>query len=155
MLAMPDQQSLLNPPAKISGLVLCFDYGSKRIGVAVGQPITGTATPQPLLQCQDDEPPWQEIKQLIKKWSPKVLLVGIPFDMDHQVTEMTNRALGFAKELQQRFQLPVYGSDEKLTSFLAEQSLIEQGLDPVKHKRSVDSIAAKIILETWMRRYGE
>ncbi|MCP3680999.1 MAG: Holliday junction resolvase RuvX [Gammaproteobacteria bacterium] len=128
-------------------IVLGFDFGSKQIGVAVGQTITASARPLTVVRAQKGEPDWDSIDQLIQKWQPQALVVGTPIDMYGQSSKTTYAANRFAKQLQQRYQLPVDLVDEKLTTREAKMQLIEQKkrLD----KATIDAIAAQLILQAW------
>jgi len=122
--------------------LLCFDYGSKRIGVAVGQTITGTATPLEIINSYKNRPDWEKIQQLINDWQPTALIVGIPVHMDDTRQQMTQAAEKFVRQLEGRFHLSVFGVDERLSTFEAKS---RSGKN-----KAVDSIAAQAILETWM-----
>ncbi len=122
--------------------LLCFDYGSKRIGVAVGQAITGTATPLQIINVYNNQPEWNRIQQMIKDWQPEALIVGIPVQMDDSRQEMTAAAEQFVRQLEGRFHLPVFGVDERLSTFEAKN---RSGMET-----EIDSIAAQAILETWL-----
>jgi putative holliday junction resolvase len=122
--------------------LLCFDYGSKRIGVAVGQAITGTATPLQVINVYNNQPEWDRIQQMIKDWQPEALIVGIPVQMDDSRQEMTTAAERFVRQLEGRFHLPVFGVDERLSTFEAKN---RSGMET-----EIDSIAAQAILETWL-----
>ena len=132
-------------------VILGFDYGSKRIGVAVGQMITRTATPLSPIPAQNGIPNWDSIKQLIKTWNADTLVVGMPYNMDASVSDMVLAATRFQQSLRQHCNIPVFGSDERLTTFAARQQLAAAE----KSKHSLDSVAAQIILEQWMRNQNE
>jgi putative Holliday junction resolvase len=97
--------------------LLCFDYGTKRIGVAVGQSITGTASPLDIIHVHNNKPDWKAIAHLIDNWKPDALVVGVPLQMDSKRQDMTIAADKFARQLEGRFHLQVYGIDERLSSF--------------------------------------
>lgn len=122
--------------------LLCFDYGSKRIGSAVGQAITGTATPLNTINCYHNQPDWVSIEKLVHEWLPDAIIVGIPLNMDGSSQTMTEAAAKFCRQLEGRFNLPVLGMDERLSTFEAKD---RSGLDT-----NIDSIAAQAILETWL-----
>lgn len=128
-----------------------FDFGTKNIGVAVGQEITGTASPQHSLDAKNGEPNWQEVDALIKSWEPAALVVGIPFRMDGSEQHTTHAARHFSKQLQQRYALPVHHVDERLTTKEARHQLHEQGGYAKIASSNIDSLAAKLILEQWMK----
>lgn len=128
------------------GVVLGFDYGTHKIGVAVGQALTGTATPLETLGLVNQKPNWQRIAQLLEDWRPDALVVGHPFEMTDREAGNAEGAKRFARQLNGRFHLPVHMVDERLTSREAWSQLGRQaGKDPTR----VDSYAAKLILETW------
>lgn len=129
--------------------VLAFDFGLARIGVAVGQPITGTASPLPTLKAKDGIPDWQTIENLIKEWQPKLLLIGEPFNMDNSDQAITLRARKFANRLHGRFGLPIQMFDERQSSAAARDEIFEYGGFKKLKKTEIDSIAAALILESW------
>jgi len=131
--------------------ILAFDFGLKRIGVAVGQSITQTAQPLPLLKAQDGAPKWDEVQQLIEKWQPQLLLVGVPLHMDGSEQDVTRFARRFGNRLNGRFHLPVQWVDERLTSYEAETILSELDFKSANDKIGVDSVSAMLILEQWFR----
>ena len=125
---------------------LGFDYGTAKIGVAVGQTITGTASPLATLRFKQQRPDWHGISELIKEWRPQALVVGIPYDSEQPKTEIARLALRFARQLEGRFHLQVHLMDERLSSREA-RNLITQKLKKIE---TLDAIAAQLILETWL-----
>ena len=129
------------------GVLLAFDYGTHKIGVAVGQPLTGTATPLETLKMVNRKPDWQRIGQLLEEWNPDALVVGHPFEMTDREAGNAPGARRFARQLHGRFHIPVHMADERLTSREAWATLGRRAAsDPTR----VDSYAAKLILETWL-----
>jgi putative Holliday junction resolvase len=128
------------------GVLLGFDFGPKKIGVAVGQTITGTASPLDTLRANGSKPDWRGIGSLIEQWRPEALVVGIPYQMDDQEVEWSERVHKFARQLEGRFHLPVHKADERLTSCEARRQLGRQATS----LEVVDAMAAKLILETWL-----
>ncbi len=126
--------------------LLGFDYGTRRIGVAVGQTITGTASALTTLLAVQQRPDWDRIGELIATWQPDALVVGLPFNMDDTETEVASQARRFARQLEGRYRLPVHLVDERLTSLEAERQLGKKA----KRKENIDALAAKLILETWL-----
>ena len=126
-------------------VLLCFDYGEKRIGVAVGQTLTGTATPLETVPVKNNKPDWERIAELIKQWSPDALVVGDPLHMDGSRQDMTEAADRFSRQLAGRYKLDVHRADERLTSHEAKQRL--------KDTRNLDPVAAQIMLESWLAAY--
>ena len=119
------------------GTVLAFDFGLKRIGVAVGEPELRTAHPLPAISQFTD------IESLVKEWKPAALVVGLPTSAKGEPHKMTRQAEDFARRLEKRFKLPVARVDERYTSVEAESRL-----KGVKNK-AVDSVAAQLILEQY------
>ncbi len=122
--------------------LLCFDFGSKRIGIAVGQSVTQTASPLQTVRNKNNKPDWNGIEKLIKEWQPDALIVGVPLNTMGEVQEMTIASEKFMRQLHGRFHLPVYGIDEYLSSFEAMQRM--------GRTTDLDSVAAQAILETWL-----
>jgi putative Holliday junction resolvase len=130
-------------------VLLGFDFGTRRIGVAVGQPLTGTATPLVTLKNHDGAPDWEAISRLLAEWQPVALVVGRPLTMDGSEQEMTRLARRFGNRLAGRYNLPVYSIDERLTSYEAKQRLANRE-NSHSNKADVDSIAAQVILQAWL-----
>jgi putative holliday junction resolvase len=126
--------------------LLGFDYGTRKIGVAVGQTLTGTANPLQTLQLVNHKPDWARIAQLIDEWQPDALVVGLPLDVDDSKTDATEPARRFSRQLEGRFHLKVHLADERFTSFEARDRLGHKA----KRWEDYDAVAAKLILETWL-----
>jgi putative Holliday junction resolvase len=131
--------------------ILGFDFGLRRIGVAVGQRFTGTASPVTTLLANDGEPNWQEVSNLITTWQPQALLVGMPLNMDGSISVMATRAEDFAKKLETRFNLTVFRIDERLSTFEAKSEFMRvRGQTGMKKGQKVDAFAAVILVEAWL-----
>ena len=131
--------------------LIAFDYGEKRIGVAVGQSVTGTANPLKPLDAKEGQPNWSEIELLLKQWQPDFLIVGLPLNMDSTEQLLTKRAKKFANRLNGRFGITVQMMDERLSSVEAREQLFSAaGFKGLKNN-SIDSQAACLILESWFR----
>lgn len=146
---MPEAASLR--PAAAEGTYLGFDYGSKKIGVAVGQRVTGTASPLETVRVVGHKPDWDAIARLIETWRPEGLVVGIAYQQDGTENPITQAMLRFSRQLHDRFGLPVHTVDETLTTFDARQMLY----DDLKVRRKTylqakDELAAQLILQTWL-----
>ncbi|MEW8507605.1 MAG: Holliday junction resolvase RuvX [Candidatus Thiodiazotropha sp.] len=128
------------------GTLLGFDYGTRKIGVAVGQTVTGTATALETLSLVNHKPDWKRIQDLINEWRPEALVVGFPLDVDDSETDATQPALRFSRQLEGRFQLKVHLADERFSSFEARDRLGHKA----KRMEDYDAVAAKLILETWL-----
>ena len=128
---------------------LSFDFGTRRIGVAIGRSLLGSATPLSPLDARDGIPNWSEIEALVAEWKPDCFVVGLPLNMDGSASEMSLRATKFGKRLQGRFNKPYFMMDERLSSHEAKGYVIDQGGDRDFGRNSVDGIAAVLILESW------
>jgi putative Holliday junction resolvase len=124
-------------PERGARTILAFDFGLKRIGVAVGEPELGTAHPLPAISD------FSKIEKLIEEWKPAGLVVGLPTSAKGEPHAMTRQAEDFARRLERRFKLPVARVDERFTSVEAEYRL--RGVK----KKAIDSVAAQLILEQY------
>jgi putative Holliday junction resolvase len=127
--------------------LLGFDFGTKRIGVAVGQELTCTATALVTLNSPDGGPDWAAISHLIEEWQPDALVVGLPLNLDGSESESSRLARRFGNRLAGRYNLPVFTADERLSSSEAESILAEQGH---YEKADIDKLAAQLILQGWL-----
>jgi len=130
--------------------LLGFDYGLKRIGVAVGQELTGTASALTTVTARDGKPDWEAISRLIEEWRPDAVVVGLPLNMDGSDHELSRRARRFGNQLHGRYNLPAYFIDERLSSLEAEALLKGKSHHKALYKESIDKLAAQVILETWL-----
>ena len=128
---------------------LAFDFGTKSIGCAVGQSITGTAQVLPAFKAQDGIPNWDAIEKCLKEWKPDVVVVGLPLNMDGTEQELTLRARKFANRLQGRFAVNVQLQDERLTTTEARSEIFDRGGFRALKKSKVDGSSACLILESW------
>ena len=118
-----------------------FDFGTQRIGVAVGQTVSGTAEALTILKARDGRPRWEEVSQLIDTWRPEILIVGDPINMDGTDSDICLLARKFARRLHGRFGLPTELMDERLSSFEAQTD---------SNGGHIDAEAARIILQSWL-----
>lgn len=130
--------------------MMAFDFGTKRIGVAIGQTVTKSAKGICTLAAKDGKPQDHAVQQLIKKWQPDGLIVGIPLNMDGTDQPMSAKARAFAAYLREGYHLPVYEADERLTTKSAREKLFETGGFKALQDGQVDAVAAQLILETWL-----
>ena len=132
------------------GTVLAFDFGEKRIGVATGETLLGSAHPLTVIHAESNDDRFAAIGKLIAEWQPERLVVGLPTHADGTPHEMTRLANKFGERLQKRFQLPVSFADERLTSLDAETRLRETGRNAKSARPLLDAVAAQLILQTWL-----
>lgn len=130
-------------------MVMGFDYGSQRIGVAVGQTLTATASPISVIFRKNSDY-WIDIDKLTKEWKPSIFVVGMSRHADGSDNINTVKIQHFCETLKIRYQLPVYTIDETLTSVAAKERLAFQ---PKKLNATIDALAAQIILETWFSEF--
>jgi putative Holliday junction resolvase len=139
--------------ASSRGYTLAFDFGKRRIGVAVGQSTTGTASRLETIR-NGREPDWGAIERLIRVWQPRQLVVGLPLGPEGGETEMSRAARRFGRRLENRLSLPVEFFDERLSSNAAASRFAElRASGEVRRKNAdqVDAISAQIILENWLQ----
>ena len=129
--------------------MLAFDFGARRVGVAVGEPAIGIAHPLQTLHASAERARLEAIAKLIREWSPALLVVGLPRHMNGDEHELSDRCRRFAVKLQRRFGLDVRLVDERLTSRAAAQSLAAVGVHGRDRTEMVDQVAAMHILETY------
>ncbi len=144
-------------PALPRGYILGFDFGLRRIGIAVGQTATHTASSLETVG-HGREPDWIAITRLVKEWKPATLLVGLPLGPDGEETDMSKAARRFGAALQKRFSLQVAYADERLSSRAAEDRFVEMrasGRARRKDAKQLDAMAAQIILENWLQSLHE
>lgn len=133
----------------ISGTVMGFDFGEKRIGVAIGQTLLKTAHANTTIDTEVNEVRFHAIEQLIKEWKPSLLIVGLPTHMDGSEHLLTQLSKKFAQRLEGRFNLPVMMIDERLSSAEASQQLSEAGIKGREQKEKIDAVAAQVILQSY------
>ena len=132
--------------------LLGFDFGTKRIGIAIAQEVTGTANPLTTVTAVKHKPDWDSISKIIKEWQPDLLIVGLPLHMDGTEQPMTQAARRFSNQLNGRYQIPIALMDERLSSNEAESILNEQSgcASVFQDKAQIDMISAQLILQSWM-----
>ena len=143
----------MTPAPRLAGTVLGFDFGTRRIGVAVGEAELGTAHPLPVIRAQTQAGKLTAIARLVEEWKPALLLVGRPLSEDGAAHEVTRRAERFARQLGARFALPIEMADERYSSAEVE-SRLRAGYGARKtatlaRGKALDSHAAQIILEQY------
>lgn len=134
----------------MSATVIAFDFGLRHIGTAIGSHFTGQARPLIALKASHGIPNWQQLTTLLNTWQPEMLVVGLPLNMDDSEQPLTQSARQFASTLRTQFVLPVRLHDERLSTVEARARLFEQGGYRYLAKSRVDTLAATIILESWL-----
>ena len=142
------------PVTRPAALILAFDFGERRIGVAVGNTSTCTATAVGVLPARGT-PDWEAVSRCVREWSPDRAVVGLPYNMDGSETALTAACREFAAQLSKRYQLPVDLVDERLTSSAAQADLRDARRSGARRRRvrreDIDANAARLILETWLQ----
>ena len=132
-------------------MVLGFDWGTRSIGVAIGQSLTATAEPLRPLPAKQGVPNWSDVERIIEEWQPDLFVVGIPLNMDASQSDSSIRAARFARRLEGRFGISWTGMDERLSSYDVKSRLRQERRAGAVKKGPIDSMAAKLILESWFR----
>jgi len=144
-----DNEKVYNQANVQSGTVLAFDFGERRIGIAVGEHLLASATPLMTIDNESNEIRFQIITKLVNEWQPRLLVVGLPLSLDgteHAVTQLCKK---FARRLNGRFNLPVALIDERYSSAEASQLLNEAGIRGRAQKEMLDQVAAQTILQSY------
>ncbi|SEL67222.1 putative holliday junction resolvase [Colwellia chukchiensis] len=129
--------------------LLGFDFGKKHIGVAIGQELTGLASPLGTITARDGIPDWVSMTKYIKEWQPDFVVVGLPLNMDGSEQQLTLDAKKFGNRVAGRFGLKVEFQDERLTTATAKEDLFAQGGYRNLKKDHIDATSAKLILESY------
>ena len=132
------------------GNVIGFDFGQKRIGVAVGNNISKTAQALITIDSSSNNQKFEVIQKIIEEWQPISIVVGVPFNVDGSEHKVTNLSKKFAKQLEQKYSLPTHLIDERYTSIEASHEVKDKKIDLKKKKLLIDQIAAKIILQSYL-----
>ena len=119
-----------------------FDFGMRRIGVAVGQKVTQTASGLTVVRARDGIPKWEYLDKIVLDWQPEKFIIGLPLNMDGSNSEMSQKADKFSRRISSRYNIQSEMFDERLTSFEARGH---------EEKTHIDAIAARLILESWLR----
>ena len=136
--------------------MLAFDYGTRKIGVASGQTITGTASAIAVCPVKSGQPDWAALEKLIAQWKPNAFVIGLPLNMDGTQSDSSKRARKFAAELERRFQRPVHAVDERLSTREARdlsRASAERHGKRYDARAEVDGVAAQLILESFLADY--
>ena len=144
-----DNEKVYDKTKVQSGTVLAFDFGERRIGIAVGEHLINSANPLTTIDNESNEVRFATITQLMNEWQPKLLVVGLPLSLDGSETEVTQLCKKFARRLNGRFNLPVIMIDERYSSAEASQLLNETGIKGRAQKTMLDQVAAQTILRSY------
>ncbi|CEI53067.1 Holliday junction resolvase RuvX [Acinetobacter bereziniae] len=140
---MPD----LNSPQ----LIIAFDFGTQKMGMAVGSSLIESATPLALFPMKDGIPNWDELLKIVKQHQPNLFLVGLPLNMDDSESELSTRARKFARRIRHQTNIETLMVDERLTTREARDELEHYQAQGRAKKLAADSIAAALFIESWYR----
>lgn len=130
-----------------------FDFGTRKIGVAVGQTVTGTASSLAVLKARQGKPDWPELEQLVSQWKPSAFVIGMPFNMDGSENEMTALTKNFISSLNKHFNIPCHEIDERLSTREARDIVranAEESGRRYDNHTQVDGLVAQLLLESWL-----
>ena len=135
---------------------LGFDFGTKSIGIASGRVANDSyfTNELPPMKAKDGIPNWQALEALLDEWKPSVVVVGLPVNMDGSEMPLTQRARKFGNRIHGRFAYPVEFFDERLSTREAKEIAYERGIKGSYNENPVDSIAARLILESWWNNHS-
>lgn len=136
-----------------TAVLLGFDFGMRRLGVAVGQQVTMSARPLETVAVQQGKPDWSRVDALVAEWNPSALVVGLPLQLDGSEQAITTAARSFATTLGQRTGRCVHFCDERFSSREAATRFAAQrqaGTKRRRHADNLDAMAAAVILESWL-----
>ena len=132
-------------------LIMAFDFGTQKMGMAVGQSIISSANPLPLFPMKDGIPHWDNLLKVVKQHQPNLFLVGLPLNMDDSESELSTRARKFARRLRHQTNIETLMVDERLTTREARDELDHYKAQGRGKKLAADSLAAALLIESWYR----
>lgn len=139
------------PECNTAQLIMAFDFGTQKMGIAVGQTLIESATPLALFPMKDGIPHWQELHKIIQQYQPNLFLVGLPLNMDDSESELSARARKFARRLRHQTHIETWMVDERLSTRAARDVLSHYQAQGRGKKVSADSLAAALFIESWYR----
>ncbi len=139
------------PDLKQPKLIMAFDFGTQKTGMAVGSSLIESATPLALFPMRDGIPNWDELLKIVKQHQPNLFLVGLPLNMDDSESELSARARKFARRLRHQTNIETWMVDERLTTREARDELDHYQSQGRGKNVSADSIAAALFIESWYR----
>ncbi len=131
--------------------IMAFDFGTQKMGMAVGQALIESATPLALFPMKDGVPQWENLLKIIKQHQPQLFLVGLPLNMDDSESELSTRARKFARRLRHQSNINTLMVDERLTTREARDELDHYQAQGRGKKLAADSLAAALLIESWYR----
>lgn len=144
-----DNENVYDANTVLKSTVLCFDFGEQRIGVAVGEHMLASANPLTTINSESNDVRFAVIGKLIEEWQPKLLVVGLPLNVDGSTHNTSQLCQKFARRLNGRFNLPVMLVDERYSSTEASEKLNDAGIKGRAQKEMLDQVAAQTILQSY------
>lgn len=132
-------------------MIMAFDFGTQKMGMAVGQSMIESANPLALFPMKDGIPNWDELLKIVKQYQPTLFLVGLPLNMDDTESELSARSRKFARRLRHQTNIETLMVDERLTTREARDELEHYQAQGRAKKLAADSIAAALFIESWYR----
>lgn len=132
-------------------MIMAFDFGTQKMGLAVGQALIESANPLALFPMKDGIPNWDELLKIVKQYQPTLFLVGLPLNMDDTESELSTRARKFARRLRHQTNITTLMVDERLTTREARDELEHYQTQGRGKKLAADSVAAALLIESWYR----
>lgn len=139
------------PDVNAPQTIMAFDFGTQKMGMAVGQSLIASTNPLALFPMKDGIPNWDELLKIVKSHQPGLFLVGLPLNMDDSESELSIRARKFARRLRHQTNIETWMVDERLTTREARDELDHYQAQGRGKKLSADSIAAALLIESWYR----
>lgn len=137
-----------------ANIAIGFDYGKRRVGIAIGNAIACTAQALVTLEHHSGQPDWTALDRVVAEWRPDIFIVGLPLDTDGTTQKMTRRATNFANELRGRYKCRLQTIDERYSTIEARERLAVARASGSRGKRLAkgdsDAMAAQVILESWL-----
>ena len=137
--------------------ILGIDYGQKYIGYAIGNDITLTSSIQGTLIYKNQKKLFHEIQDLVNEWEVKLIVLGLPINMDDTESKMSKEVRGFKEKIEKSLNIECKLHDERLSSFEAKEQkeIIKKNKNKVQLNPGIDALAAQVILESWLREKGK
>ena len=139
------------PDVNAPQTIMAFDFGTQKMGMAVGQSLIASTNPLALFPMKDGIPNWDELLKIVKSHQPGLFLVGLPLNMDDSESELSTRERKFARRLRHQTNIETWMVDERLTTREARDELDHYQAQGRGKKMSADSIAAALLIESWYR----
>ena len=139
------------PDSATAHMIMAFDFGTQKMGMAVGQSMIESANPLALFPMKDGISHWDELLKIVKQYQPTLFLVGLPLNMDDSESELSTRARKFARRLQHQTNINTLMVDERLSTREARDELEHYQAQGRAKKLAADSIAAALFIQSWYR----